>query len=157
MHQARPAPLQHVAAFKRPPSTPLPPPTFLLSPKVLFKAQLQQSNVEHQLRREVEIQAHLRHPNILRLYGYFYDKVREHEEGSPQHCALPVHSLAWSTLSHYAAPFILLTAPHPLHTTTLLPLASQEKIYLILEYAAKGELYRELQQQGRFSEQQTAT
>jgi serine/threonine protein kinase len=41
----------------------------------LFKAQLQQSNVEHQLRREVEIQAHLRHPNILRLYGYFYDKV----------------------------------------------------------------------------------
>ena len=44
--------------------------------QVLFKAQLQQSNVEHQLRREVEIQAHLRHPNILRLYGYFYDKVR---------------------------------------------------------------------------------
>ena len=43
--------------------------------QVLFKAQLQQSNVEHQLRREVEIQAHLRHPNILRLYGYFYDKV----------------------------------------------------------------------------------
>ena len=45
-------------------------------PKVLFKAQLQQSNVEHQLRREVEIQAHLRHPNILRLYGYFYDKEK---------------------------------------------------------------------------------
>ena len=44
--------------------------------KVLFKAQLQQSNVEHQLRREVEIQAHLRHPNILRLYGYFYDKEK---------------------------------------------------------------------------------
>ncbi len=43
--------------------------------QVLFKAQLQQSNVEHQLRREVEIQAHLRHPNILRLYGYFYDKA----------------------------------------------------------------------------------
>lgn len=43
---------------------------------MLFKAQLQQSNVEHQLRREIEIQAHLRHPNILRLYGYFYDKVR---------------------------------------------------------------------------------
>ena len=43
--------------------------------QVLFKSQLQQSNVEHQLRREIEIQAHLRHPNILRLYGYFYDKV----------------------------------------------------------------------------------
>lgn len=44
--------------------------------KVLFKSQLQQSQVEHQLRREVEIQSHLRHPNILRLYGYFYDQVR---------------------------------------------------------------------------------
>lgn len=42
---------------------------------MLFKSQLQQSNVEHQLTREVEIQAHLRHPNILRLYGYFYDKA----------------------------------------------------------------------------------
>ena len=79
---------------------------FIVALKVLFKAQLQQSNVEHQLRREVEIQAHLRHQNILRLYGYFYDK---------------------------------------------------EKIYLILEYAAKGELYRELQRQGKFSEAQTAT
>jgi serine/threonine protein kinase len=48
---------------------------FIVALKVLFKAQLQQSNVEHQLRREIEIQAHLRHPNILRLYGYFYDKV----------------------------------------------------------------------------------
>ncbi len=44
--------------------------------QVLFKSQLAQSNVEHQLRREIEIQSHLRHPNILRLYGYFYDKVR---------------------------------------------------------------------------------
>ena len=43
--------------------------------QVLFKSQLQQSNAEHQLRREVEIQSHLRHPNILRLYGYFYDEV----------------------------------------------------------------------------------
>lgn len=44
--------------------------------KVLFKTQLQESQVEHQLRREVEIQSHLRHPNILRLYGYFYDQVK---------------------------------------------------------------------------------
>lgn len=44
--------------------------------KVLFKIQLKQSQVEHQLCREVEIQSHLRHPNILRLYGYFYDQVR---------------------------------------------------------------------------------
>ena len=45
--------------------------------KVLFKSQLKQSQVEHQLRREVEIQSHLRHPNILRLYGYFYDQVQK--------------------------------------------------------------------------------
>ena len=44
--------------------------------QVLFKSQLQESKVERQLRREIEIQSHLRHPNILRLYGYFYDEVR---------------------------------------------------------------------------------
>ncbi|WOL08193.1 serine/threonine-protein kinase Aurora-2-like [Canna indica] len=74
--------------------------------KVLFKSQLKQSQVEHQLRREIEIQSHLRHPNILRLYGYFYDQTR---------------------------------------------------VYLILEYAAKGELYNELQKCKYFSERRTAT
>ncbi|KAF3674143.1 Serine/threonine-protein kinase Aurora-2 [Capsicum annuum] len=74
--------------------------------KVLFKTQLKQSQVEHQLRREVEIQSHLRHPNILRLYGYFYD---------------------------------------------------QKRVYLILEYAAKGELYKELQKCKYFSERRAAT
>ncbi|KAI3913475.1 hypothetical protein MKW98_003954 [Papaver atlanticum] len=42
--------------------------------KVLFKSQLKQSQVEHQLRREVEIQSHLRNSNIRRLYGYFYNQ-----------------------------------------------------------------------------------
>mmetsp|Transcript_2437 Transcript_2437/g.4088 ORF Transcript_2437/g.4088 Transcript_2437/m.4088 type:complete len:323 (+) Transcript_2437:166-1134(+) len=79
---------------------------YIVALKVLFKAQLRQSNVEHQLRREIEIQAHLRHPNILRLYGYFYDN---------------------------------------------------EKVYLILEYAARGELYKLLQKLHHFTEQQTAT
>jgi aurora kinase len=74
--------------------------------KVLFKSQLQQSQVEHQLRREVEIQSHLRHPNILRLYGYFYD---------------------------------------------------QKRVYLILEYAARGELYKDLQKCKYFSERRAAT
>ena len=79
---------------------------YVVALKVLFKNQLQQSNVEHQLRREIEIQPHLRHPNILRLYGYFYDDSR---------------------------------------------------VYLILEYAAKGELYKELQKCVRFDEKRTAT
>uniref|UniRef100_A0A8C8ENT2 non-specific serine/threonine protein kinase n=1 Tax=Oncorhynchus tshawytscha TaxID=74940 RepID=A0A8C8ENT2_ONCTS len=79
---------------------------FILALKVLFKKQLEKAGVEHQLRREVEIQSHLRHPNILRLYGYFHDTAR---------------------------------------------------VYLILEFAPKGELYSELQRCGSFDEQRSAT
>lgn len=74
---------------------------YLIALKMLFKAELVSNNVEKQLRREIEIQSHLRHRNILRLYGYFYDAKR---------------------------------------------------IYLILEYAAQGELYRVLRKQGTFTE-----
>lgn len=79
---------------------------FIIALKVLFKSQLQKAGVEHQLRREIEIQAHLRHPNILRLYGYFYDDAR---------------------------------------------------VYLILEFAAGGQLYAELQKCGCFDEKRSAT
>ncbi|GJP42793.1 hypothetical protein CLOM_g2324 [Closterium sp. NIES-68] len=79
---------------------------FIVALKVLFKNQLQESQVEHQLRREIEIQSHLRHPHILRLFGFFYDEKR---------------------------------------------------VYLILEFAAGGELYRELQKSQQFSEQRAAT
>ncbi|XP_019403712.1 PREDICTED: aurora kinase A [Crocodylus porosus] len=78
---------------------------FILALKVLFKSQLEEAGVEHQLRREVEIQSHLRHPNILRLYGYFHDATR---------------------------------------------------VYLILEYAPRGEVYKELQKLTKFDEQRTA-
>ncbi|KAK2187561.1 hypothetical protein NP493_162g07018 [Ridgeia piscesae] len=78
---------------------------FIIALKVLFKAQLRKCAVEHQIRREIEIQAHLRHPHILRLYGYFHDDSR---------------------------------------------------VYILLEYAPKGELYKLLKQEGRFSEQQSA-
>ncbi|XP_061487198.1 aurora kinase A isoform X2 [Rhineura floridana] len=79
---------------------------FILALKVLFKTQLEKAGVEHQLRREVEIQSHLRHPNILRLYGYFHDATR---------------------------------------------------VYLILEHAPRGEVYKELQKLSKFDEQRTAT
>ncbi|KAL6112250.1 aurka [Pungitius sinensis] len=79
---------------------------FILALKVLFKKQLEKAGVEHQLRREVEIQSHLRHPNILRLYGYFHDSSR---------------------------------------------------VYLILEFAPKGELYSELQRCRFFPEARSAT
>jgi len=78
---------------------------FVCALKVLFKNQLQKAGVEHQLRREIEIQAHLRHPNILRLYGYFYDDSR---------------------------------------------------VYLILEYAPGGELYKKLKEVNKFEETQAA-
>lgn len=44
--------------------------------KVLFKEQIRKHQVEHQVKREIEIQYHLLHPNILRLKGYFHDNVR---------------------------------------------------------------------------------
>uniref|UniRef100_A0A673KTS6 non-specific serine/threonine protein kinase n=1 Tax=Sinocyclocheilus rhinocerous TaxID=307959 RepID=A0A673KTS6_9TELE len=74
--------------------------------KVLFKSQMEKESVEHQLRREIEIQSHLRHPNILRFYNYFQDNTR---------------------------------------------------VFLILEYAPRGEMYKELQRCGRFDEQRSAT
>lgn len=43
--------------------------------KVLFKQSIVQYGVVQQLRREVEIQSRLNHPNILRLVGYFHDAV----------------------------------------------------------------------------------
>jgi serine/threonine protein kinase len=49
---------------------------YIVAIKVLEKAQLLKAGVEHQLRREIEIQSHLRHRNILRLHGYFYDNKR---------------------------------------------------------------------------------
>uniref|UniRef100_A0A8C5YM03 non-specific serine/threonine protein kinase n=1 Tax=Marmota marmota marmota TaxID=9994 RepID=A0A8C5YM03_MARMA len=79
---------------------------FIVALKVLFKSQIEKAGLEHQLRREIEIQAHLRHPNILCLYNYFYDSRR---------------------------------------------------IYLILEYAPRGELYHLLQRRGPLDEQRTAT
>ncbi|CAM4547352.1 aurora kinase C-like [Lepidochelys kempii] len=79
---------------------------FILALKVIFKSALEKSQLEHQLRREIEILSHLRHPNILRFYNYFHDRTR---------------------------------------------------IYLMLEYAPGGELYKELQKHERFEETRTAT
>jgi len=49
---------------------------YIVALKVLRKSQLLKAGVEHQLRREIEIQSHLRNRNILRMYGYFYDSKR---------------------------------------------------------------------------------
>lgn len=49
---------------------------FVIALKVLFKKNIAEMGIEHQVRREIEIQSHLRHPNILRMYGYFHDESR---------------------------------------------------------------------------------
>jgi len=49
---------------------------YVFALKILSKKQLQKHRVEHQIVREIEIQCHLRHPNILRLHNYFWDEHR---------------------------------------------------------------------------------
>lgn len=44
--------------------------------KTLRKVELIKSEVERQVLREIEIQSHLNHPNILRFYTWFHDEQR---------------------------------------------------------------------------------
>ena len=78
---------------------------FIVAIKAIKKKQLLKAGVEHQLRREIEIQSHLRQKNILRMFGYFFDDKR---------------------------------------------------IYIILEFAPGGELYKQLTSRGHFAEGTTA-
>ncbi|KAF1363112.1 kinase-like protein [Lizonia empirigonia] len=78
---------------------------FVCALKVLHKSEIQQGRVEKQVRREIEIQSRLAHPNILRMFGHFHDT---------------------------------------------------ERIFLILEYAGQGELYKHLRREQRFSEAKSA-
>jgi aurora kinase len=78
---------------------------FVCALKVLHKSEIQLGRVEKQVRREIEIQSHLAHPNILRLLGHFHDTKR---------------------------------------------------IFLILEFAGQGELYKHLTREQRFSEPKAA-
>ncbi|CAG5112587.1 Oidioi.mRNA.OKI2018_I69.chr2.g6785.t1.cds [Oikopleura dioica] len=49
---------------------------YVVALKVMFKNQIKEANLQHQVRREVEIQSHIKHKNICRLYGYFHDDRR---------------------------------------------------------------------------------
>lgn len=80
-------------------------PKYILALKTLYKSEIVQNKVEKQIRREIEIQQNLRHPNVLRLYGYFHDEKR---------------------------------------------------IFLMLEFAGKGELYKQLSKHGCFSERRSS-
>ncbi|KAE9405648.1 kinase-like protein [Gymnopus androsaceus JB14] len=81
------------------------PPQYILALKTLYKAELVKDGCERQVRREIEIQMNLRHPNVLRLYGYFHDSQR---------------------------------------------------VFLMLEFAGQGELYRQLIKRGSFSVRRSA-
>jgi len=78
---------------------------YICALKVLYKSRLREHHVEHTLRREIEIMTNIRHPNLTRLFGYFFDG---------------------------------------------------DRVYLILEYCAKGEMFDVLRKEGRFSERRTA-
>ncbi|KAF2012101.1 kinase-like protein [Aaosphaeria arxii CBS 175.79] len=78
---------------------------FVCALKVLHKAEIQQEGFEKQVRREIEIQSHLAHPNLLSLYGHFHDSRR---------------------------------------------------IFLIVEFAGQGELYKHLRKEQRFPERKAA-
>ncbi|KAH8085957.1 kinase-like protein [Cristinia sonorae] len=80
-------------------------PHYIVALKCLYKSEIVQSRVEKQIRREIEIQQNLRHPNVLRLYGYFHDEKR---------------------------------------------------IFLMLEFAGKGELYKQLMKHHRFTERRSS-
>lgn len=79
---------------------------FVCALKVLHKSELQTGKVEKLVRREIEIQSNLAHPNVLQLYGHFHDSKR---------------------------------------------------IFLIVEFAAQGELYKHLRREHRFPEWKAAS
>ncbi|VAH08789.1 serine/threonine-protein kinase Aurora-3 isoform X1 [Triticum aestivum] len=79
---------------------------YVVALKVTYKAKLQKYRFHAHLRREIEIQHGLDHPNVLRLFAWFHDA---------------------------------------------------ERVVLVLEYAARGELYKLLRSVGHFSERTAAT
>jgi len=44
--------------------------------KTLFKDQLMENGMVHQLKNEIEIHCQIIHPHIVRCYGYFHDDQR---------------------------------------------------------------------------------
>ena len=79
---------------------------YVVALKVTYKAKLEKYRFHAHLRREIEIQHGLDHPNVLRLFAWFQD---------------------------------------------------EERVVLVLEYAARGELYKVLRAAGHFTERTAAT
>ncbi|KAI6182581.1 Aurora kinase C-like isoform X2 [Aphelenchoides bicaudatus] len=76
---------------------------FVVALKILFKSEIS-SSIQYQVQREVAIQFHLHHKNILRLFGYFHDKKRiylilEYAPGGSLYSLLQKKKLFSSALS----------------------------------------------------------
>lgn len=99
---------------------------YMVALKTLYKVELVKGRVEKQVMREIEIQTHLKyvHYTHFKIYLYKYSFI----------CIL-----------YYRHPHILQLLTY-FHDT--------KRIYLVLEFAARGELYKELKRQpdGRFNE-----
>ncbi|KAG0031359.1 hypothetical protein BGZ82_007001 [Podila clonocystis] len=78
---------------------------FVVAMKMMMKADLLRCNMQHQLRREIDIQSNLKHKHILRMDTFFHDKTR---------------------------------------------------VFLVLEYAPQGEMYKKLRKVTRFPEWQAS-
>lgn len=50
-------------------------PNNVVALKAIRKAWFAKSKTKNRILREIEIQFHFRHPNIMRLYGFFYDEA----------------------------------------------------------------------------------
>lgn len=49
---------------------------FIVALKILSKDHLSRNGVERLIRREIEINSHIDHPNIVKMFGYFWDEHR---------------------------------------------------------------------------------
>ena len=63
---------------------------FIVAIKVMYKEKILKQQIQHQVKREIEIQSEIRHQNILKLYGYIHDDqkiylIMEYARGGELH------------------------------------------------------------------------
>lgn len=83
----------------------------LIALKVMKKHRISSQRIQRNVAREIEIQAHLRHPHVLRLFGFFWDTARiymivEHARDGDLFELLqkqPTHSFAETVASQHIA------------------------------------------------------
>lgn len=79
---------------------------YIVALKMIQMSEIKNESDVKNLRREIEVNLSLEHPNVLKMYGYFYDSLR---------------------------------------------------LYLILEFAGKGDVWKQLRQANHFPEEQASS